>query len=117
MHLWQDLREVAVAFVGDDDRRSGLGDQEIRAGDADVGGEKFVAQHAARLGEQLFGLRKIAVRRQVAMRLAEVLLDVLLGHVDRRRDDVRGRLAAQLDDVFAEVRLDRLDPGRLQRLR
>ena len=34
--------------------------------------------------------------------------------MDRRRDDVARRLAAQLDDVLAEVGLDRLDAGRLE---
>ena len=36
--------------------------------------------------------------------------------MDRRRDDMGRRLAAQLDDVFAEVRFHRLDPRGLQRL-
>ena len=42
--LRQRLREVAVALVGDDDRGAGLGDQEVGAGDADIGGEEFLAQ-------------------------------------------------------------------------
>ena len=109
VNLGQDLRQIAVALVGDDDRGSGLGDEKIRAGDADVGGEKLVAQDRARLAEQLFGLRKVARRRQIAMGAAKVGLDVVAADMDRRRDDVRGRLAAQLDDVFAEIGLDRLD--------
>ena len=40
------LREVAVALVGDDHRGAGLGDQEVRPGDADLGGEEFLAQDA-----------------------------------------------------------------------
>ena len=44
--LGQDLRQVAVALVGDDDRGAGLGDEEIRAGDADIGGKESLAQHA-----------------------------------------------------------------------
>ena len=54
----QDLRQVAVALVGDDDRGAGLGDQEIGAGDADIGGEEAVAQDAARLGEQRWSARR-----------------------------------------------------------
>ena len=117
MTMWafgQDLGQIAVAFVGDDDRRSGFGDEEVRAGNADVGGEKLRPQHLARFGEQLLGLGETAIGRQIAMRLAEFLLDVLRGKVDRRRDDVRRRFAAQLDDVFAEVGFDRFDLRRLE---
>ncbi len=35
--------------------------------------------------------------------------DLLLHQVDRRRDDVARRLVAELDDVFAEIGLDRRD--------
>ena len=114
--LRQGLRQIAVALVGDDDRGSGLGDEEIRARDPDVGGEEFGAQHLARLGQQLLRLGEAAVGRQIAMRLAEFLLDVLRPQMDRGRDDVGGGLAAQLDDVFAKVGLDRLDPRRLERV-
>ncbi len=48
------------------------------------------------------------------MRLAEFLLDVLRPEVDRRREDVGRGLAAQLDDVLAEVGFDRLDSRRLE---
>ena len=50
------------------------------------------------------------------MDAAEIGLDVVAREMDRGRDDVRGRLVAQLDDVFAEISLDRRDAGRLQRL-
>ena len=59
--LRQDLRQVAVALVGDDDRGAGLGDEEIRAGDADIGGEEALAQHGARLGQQLHRLGEVAL--------------------------------------------------------
>ena len=42
-------------------------------------------------------------------RLAELRLPVLAVQVERRRDDVAGQLVAKLDDVFAEVGLDRRD--------
>ncbi len=50
------------------------------------------------------------------MRLAKFALDVSCGEMDRRRDDVGRGFAAQLDDVFAEVGFDRLDPRRLERV-
>ena len=40
---------------------------------------------------------------------AELVLDLGLGEVNRGRDDVGRQLAAQLDDVFAEIGLDRRD--------
>ena len=48
------------------------------------------------------------------MRLAKFLLDVLRREMDRRRDDVGRRFAAQLNDVLAKVGLDRLDPRPLE---
>ena len=66
MRLGQDLREIAIAFVGDDDRRSGLGDEKVRARYADVGGQELGPQHLARLGQQLFGFGKTALRQEIA---------------------------------------------------
>ena len=40
-------------LVGDDDAGAGLGDQEVRAGDADIGGEKPRPQRGPRLVAQL----------------------------------------------------------------
>ena len=116
MHFRQRLREIAVALVGDDDRRAGLRDEEIRAGDADVGGEKFLAQYLARLGQQLHRLGEVAIRRQMRMHAAEIGLDLLLGQVDGGANDMRRNLAAQLDDIFAEIGLDGPDAGGLQRV-
>ena len=116
MRLRQDLREIAIALVGDDDRRSRFGDKEVRAGYADVGCEKLGAQHLARLGQQLLGLGEAAVGGQTVVGLTEFALDVLGGEMDRRRDDVGRGFMAQLDDVLAKVGLDRLDPRRLERV-
>ena len=106
VHARQRLREVAVALVGDDNRGAGLGDEEIRAGDADIGGEEPVAQDGARLREQSLRFDQVAVRRQVGVHAAEVGLDLLFGEVHRRHDDVRGQLVADLHQVFAEVGFD-----------
>lgn len=114
MGLGQRLGQVAVTLVGDDDGGAGLGDQEIGAGDADVGGEEALAQDAARLRQHGRRLVEVAVARQVAVGAAKIGLDLGSRQVNRRRDDVRGHLAAQLDDVFAEVGLDRGDAVGLQ---
>jgi hypothetical protein len=50
------------------------------------------------------------------MNAAEILLHLLLVEVDGRRDDVARMLAAKLDDVFAEIGLDRLDAVLLEEL-
>ncbi len=109
MDARQDLGEVAIALIGDDDRGAGLGDEEIGAGDADIGGEEPLAQHAARLAEQRCRLAQVTVRRQVGMGMTEVGLDLLLSDMHGRRDDVARRLMTELDDVFAEIGLDRRD--------
>ena len=46
--------------------------------------------------------------------LEEGVGDLVLGEMHRRRDDVARRLVAQLDDVFAEIGLDRRDAQRLE---
>ena len=114
MRLRQDLRQIAVALVRDDDRGAGLGDEEIRPGDADIGGEEPLAQHGARLAEELHRLGQVAPRVERLVHPPEVLLDLRRGDVHRGRDDVRGHLAAELDDVLAEVGLDRRDAARLE---
>src|ERR1043165_9759511 len=54
-------------------------------------------------------IRKLAAGIEVGVGGAEDLGDLLLVDMHRRRDDVARHLVAQLDDVFAEVGLDRLD--------
>src|SRR5476649_593676 len=48
--------------------------------------------------------------------LEECVGDLVLGEMDRRRDDVAGRLVAELDDVLAQIGLDRRDAGLLEML-
>ena len=52
-HARQRLRQVAVTLVGDDDRRAGLGDEKVAAGDADLGAEVALPQPLARLVDDL----------------------------------------------------------------
>jgi hypothetical protein len=82
VHARQGLGEVAVALVGDDDAAAGLGDQEIRPGDADVGGEEALAQPRARLGQDVAALAEDAVARQVGVAGAEARLPVLAVEVE-----------------------------------
>ena len=46
--------------------------------------------------------------------LEEGVGDLVLGEMHRRRDDVARRLVAELDDVFAEIGLDRRDAERFE---
>ena len=95
-------------------RGAGLRHQEIGPGDADVGGEILLAQHGARLLDQRRNLGQVAVGVEVGVRLAEIGLDLVAREVDGGRDDVRGPLLADLDQVFPEVGLDRFDAVRLE---
>ena len=106
--------QVAVALIGDDHRRAGLGDQEIGAGDADIGGKEFLAQHRARLGHEISARssfrsrgRRSCVRRKSGSIVS--LLRWMMGAMIWL-----GALAPELDDIFAEIGLDHLDAGGLQ---
>ena len=59
--------------------------------------------------EQRFRFRQVAVDGEMGVDAAEIVLHLLLVEMHGGRDDVARMLAAQLDDVFAEIRLDRLD--------
>ncbi len=109
-------RQIAVALVGDDDAGTGLGNQEIGAGDADIGGKKPGSQQGAGLVAQLSGLGERPVRVERPVRGAKGVGNLLLDQVHRRRDQVARRLVAQLDDVFAEIGLDRGDPVRFEKV-
>ena len=60
------------------------------------------------------GSSSARVGGEVRVTAAEVGLDLVLGQMDRRRDDVARGLAADLHEVLAEVRLDHFDAGRLR---
>ena len=109
MHARQGRGQVAVALVGDDHRRAGLGDQQIGAGDADIGGEEFFPQQRPRLGHQIFRPVEPALARQALVLAAKFLLDGLFVEMDDRGDDMARPLASELHDIFAEIGLDHLD--------
>ena len=103
----QGLGQIAVALVGHDDAGAGFGDQEIGAGDADIGAEKLRAQQGAGFVAQLARLGERPLRVERAMRAAEGVGHLFFDQMHRRRDQVARRFVAQLDDVFAEIGLDR----------
>ena len=72
------LGEVAIAFIGHDNRTACLCDEQIGAGDADVGREKAAAQLAARFGEKLSRVREVAVFRPLFVRAAKIRSDLLV---------------------------------------
>ena len=77
--------------------------------------QELVAQDRPRLRQQLHGLREVAARRQMLVGSAEIRLDLLAIEMHGRRDDMRRRFAAKLNDIFAEVGLDCVDIRRLER--
>mgnify|MGYP003668516988 CR=1 FL=1 len=85
---------------------------EVAAGDAHVGREELAAQHLARLVDQI---RYRGLGRAVVVR-GEQFGDLLLGLVYGGRDDVRGWLLGELDDVLAQIGLDHLHAVGDQRL-
>ena len=92
----------------------GIGDQEVGAGDADLGGEELLAQLAP---GALDHRRHVLAAVRLAVPLLEQDRDLLAGAVHGRPDDVRGRVAGKLDDVLGQIGLDPLDPGLGQRMR
>ena len=104
----QGRRQARVPLVLDDGDRARLGDREVRAGDPDISLEKLRAQQPARLLRELLTLR---LSLGVVL-LLEQIRDLLLGLVNRRHNDVGGGVSSDLDDVLAQIRLDRLDSRR-----
>ena len=101
MDARQARAEIGVALVGGDGDHARIGDEEIRAADAHLGGEKGLAQPASRSGDE-FG-------RVIGVNASQLFLeergDFGARQVHRGRDDVVGRLVAKLNDEFSEVGL------------
>ncbi len=114
MGLGQGLGEVAVALVGDDGGRAGFGDQEIGAGDADIGGDETLAQHLTPLVDDGARLVERPLRRQLGVGGLERIGPLLPDQMEGRRQQMAGRLVAQLDDIFAHVGFDRNDAASLK---
>src|SRR6266568_3032677 len=102
---------VGVPLVRADHHAAGLRHREIHAGEPRLRAQEALAQVAAR---RLRELRRIGEPRRRGEFLVEELADLLALQVDRRKDDVRGRLVPELHDPLAEVGVHDLDPARLE---
>ncbi len=107
VHLGRGGREPRVAFILHDADRARVGDGEVDARHAHVGGDEVLAEVPA--GD----VGKLAVLGGV--RLAELVLEELAHvggrHVQRGGDDVDRALCGQLDEVFAQVGFHRAHPS------
>ena len=104
--------EPRVALVGDKADRAGGRDPEVRAGDPDV----CVQERLAQLRPGGVRQRLELGRDPLSLHRREQLSHLLGGLLDRRRDDVHGVLAGELEDVLAEIGLDRSDAHGRERL-
>ena len=95
--------ETGIPFILGDGDHAGIRHGEVRAGNAHLGGEKGLPEFLPGDHRQLL--------RAGCRRYGERLRDVGFGQMHDRRDDVVGRLAPELADVFAEVGLDWLNAG------
>src|SRR6266550_8314159 len=102
-------REPCVALVLEDEDRARLGHREVDARYAEVRLGEAATQRGAGRGRQ----RGDVVGGRDSEFVREQRGDLGLGLVEGGHDDVRWRLAGQLDDVLAQVRFHWLDvtPG------
>src|SRR5438552_3389961 len=103
--------EVRIALVRADHYASRGGDGEVHAGEAGLGSQELLAQVRARRLRELLRIGEAARRPQLVV---EQLPDRLLLAMDGRHHDVGRRLAAELHDPLAEVRIHHLDALRLE---
>ena len=112
--LRQRQAHPAVALGLDHHDRPGVGDREVRAGDADLRGQELAPQvHPRRLGQVRRPVGHVA---RVRHRGAEDVADLRAVAVDRRHQDVRRPVVAELHDQLREVGLDGRDAAGLERL-
>ena len=105
----QRLCQIAVSFVGDDDRAPCFGDQKVGSRQACVGFKETSPKDGAGLGNKVGG----SVSRKrfglvAVMMLAKQFDHLRHGLVNCWGNDVTRDFLGELDDVFAEVRLDDL---------
>ncbi|KGC40077.1 hypothetical protein DP42_5166 [Burkholderia pseudomallei] len=108
-------RQIAVALVRADHVRPRFGNEVVRAGDAHVRDEELLAQHLARLADDVRNgfARPVVLRaRMVPGEQFGYLTDRL---VQRRKHDVARPFVRELHDVFAEIGLDDFHARALER--
>ncbi len=94
--------EASIAFVGGDGNHAAVGNQEISAGDAHLGGEEGAPQSDARGSDET---NRIGVLHVYAKFVAKEIGNLMAAEVHGRSDDVVRRLMAQLHDELAQVGL------------
>ena len=87
---------------------TGFRDQEVGAGDADVGVQKSAAQHRAGIGQETIEVVGIPVL-EAFMVAVEEFADLAAVLVDSRCYDVTRCLAGKLHDIFAQIGFDGFD--------
>lgn len=80
--------------------------KEVRASDANVGGEKLLTQHLACFTDEFRWLHQWARFGKITMHAAEVALDLFLCEMNCRSDDMARRLAADLKNILTKVCFD-----------
>jgi hypothetical protein len=105
VHAWERGADPDVPLVLDERDGTGLGDEEVGARDAHVGGEELLPERDARRGDERLG---VTVERR-AQALVEEAAAVVEAEVHHRRHDVARGLPEDLDDVLAQVGLAHAD--------
>jgi len=103
----QGRAEVGVSFVGADDEGSRLGDGEIDAGDARLRAKETIAEVATSHTCQFVGIVQAG---RTAHFSSEESSDFRPAKVDCRHHDMTGCFVAELNDAFAEIRIDDFEP-------
>src|SRR5258706_10856127 len=108
MRARQQPRQITIALIRDNDRRSGFSHEKIRACDSGVRRFEVMPENGTGLGHQRRTVVQFSTGRKSFMLAAEARFDVFTSEMEGRRHDVARALIAKLDDVLAEVRLNRV---------
>ena len=114
MHTRQGLREVPIAFIGDNHAAARFRNQEIRTRDANISGQKAITQFGARFGQDVAPFAEYAILRQVRVHFTEGIFPIFAIQMEGGRNDMGRMFAPKLDDVFAKIGFNRFNPMRFQ---